>query len=267
MLKGFLWYALNNDKHDYMQMSYLLAKSIKTHCKINSVCVITNTDKVPASLRKIADHVRIMKQDDSEHEEWKLGNEYKSLALTPYTHTIKLEADMLATANIDFWWYFLCQHNMVFSHDCYDYKGKRINKGHYRKLWEYNNLPNIYSGLTYFRKSKEAQKFFEICKFIYKNWEYVKENILIRCHDKNATTDMVFSLACKIADPLQNRKIDYDWFKFVHNKDHINDIPDDRDSMRYLNPIFHEGDVWLGNYRQHRMLHYHNKKYTEMFNE
>ena len=42
MSKGFLWFCQNNDKTDYVKLSIELAKSIKTHNKNNSVCVITD---------------------------------------------------------------------------------------------------------------------------------------------------------------------------------------------------------------------------------
>ena len=37
-------------------------------------------------------------------QEWKLSNEWQVFNLTPFKHTIKLEADMLFTTNTDWWW-------------------------------------------------------------------------------------------------------------------------------------------------------------------
>ena len=42
MSKGFLWFAQNNDKTDYVELSIKLAKSIKKHNKENQICVVTD---------------------------------------------------------------------------------------------------------------------------------------------------------------------------------------------------------------------------------
>ena len=42
MSKRFLWFAQNNDKTDYVELSVKLAKSIKKHNKENNVCVVTD---------------------------------------------------------------------------------------------------------------------------------------------------------------------------------------------------------------------------------
>ena len=42
MSKGFLWFAQNNDKTDYVELSITLAKSIKKMESRQQVCVITD---------------------------------------------------------------------------------------------------------------------------------------------------------------------------------------------------------------------------------
>ena len=111
-----------------------------------------------ASLRvKHVDVVKVISQDDSAEHEIKWANEYKAFDMTPFTHTIKLEADMLWTVNTDWWWYHLWQHDLVFSVDCRDYKNDNVIKETpYRKLFTRNHLPNIYNGLMYFRKKQQG---------------------------------------------------------------------------------------------------------------
>ena len=46
----------------------------------------------------------------------------QGVQLSPFTHTIKLEADMLFTQNTDWWWNYLWQHDQVFSYHCRNYK-------------------------------------------------------------------------------------------------------------------------------------------------
>ena len=42
MSKGFIWFAQNNDKVDYVEISIKLAESIKKHNRENNICVITD---------------------------------------------------------------------------------------------------------------------------------------------------------------------------------------------------------------------------------
>ena len=150
MSKGFLWFAQNNDKTDYVKCSIELAKSIKKHNSENTICVVT--DEKSKFESEHIDIVKVMNTDESASHELKWANEYKAFRFSPFTHTIKLESDMLWTANTDWWWYHLWQHDLVFSVDCKNYVDATVKNTSYRKLFVKNNLPNIYNGLTYFRR-------------------------------------------------------------------------------------------------------------------
>ncbi len=256
MSRGYLWFALNNDKTDYVELSRLLAKSIKKHNKTNKICIIT--DKKVED--KLFDHVIVLKNDASRKETWKLSNEYKAFRLSPFTHTIKLEADMLFTQNTDWWWNHLWQHDMVFSYHCRNYKDERIDKSAYRNLFARNQLPDVYNGLHYFRRSTKAKQFYDICEAITKNWSMVRKELLVNCHDTQATTDVVYALANKLQDPLQIQKIDYEWFNFMHNKQEINRLNNAFQNDNYLYPLKVGDSLYIGGHRQTRIVHYYNKK-------
>ena len=172
MSRGFLWFAQNNGKTDYVELSITLAKSIKRWNKHNKVCVITDENSKFES--EHVDVVKVMGQDDSAEHEIKWANEYKAYDMTPFTHTIKLEADMLWTVNTDWWWYHLWQHDLVFSVDCRDYRDNVIKETPYRKLFTRNHLPNIYNGLMYFRRSNRARQFYDTARDIVKSWNDAK---------------------------------------------------------------------------------------------
>ena len=256
MSKGFLWFALNNEKTDYLQLSKILAKTIKTFNRNNKVCIITNQ---PVN-DELFDYVRVLKQDDSADENWKLSNEYKAFRLTPFTHTIKLEADMWFTQNTDWWWNHLWQHDMVFSYNCRNYKDDLVKQSPYRNLFARNDLPDVYSALHYFRKSVRAKQFYDICETIIKNWQVVRKEVLINCHDEQATTDVVYALANKIMDPLQLNKVNFEWFNFMHNKKRINNVSEAFENDNYLYPLQVGEKLYIGGYRQSRVVHYHNKE-------
>tara|TARA_A100001011_G_C14292081_1_gene836672 strand:- start:1519 stop:2313 length:795 start_codon:yes stop_codon:yes gene_type:complete len=258
MSRGFLWFAQNNSKTDYVELSISLAKSIKRWNKHNQVCVIT--DEASKFENEHVDTVKVIRQDDSAEHEIKWANEYKAFDMTPFTHTIKLEADMLWTVNTDWWWYHLWQHDLVFSVDCRDYRDNVIKETPYRKLFTRNHLPNIYNGLMYFRRSNKAQQLYNTARDIVKNWADVKTRMLINCHDEYPSTDVVFSLAYRIMDPTSQGLIDYDWFKFIHHKPGVNGTMRTVDQNQYLYPNKTGDAVYIGETRVSRVWHYHDKE-------
>ena len=255
MSKGFVWIAQNNSTTDYMSLSVALANNIKSVCKINNVCIITdNKTKVP---KGVFDHVKILDEDIAVEDENKFSNEYKVFKLSPFTHTIKLEADLVLPKNIDWWWNFLCQHDQVFSYHCRDYQDNVITDSPYRRLNHQNSLPDVYNGLHYFRYSRRAAEFYDICECIIKNWNYVRENILKNCHEKRPTTDTVYALANKIQDPLQQHSVRYEWFNFIHGKSNIQQsLPKNTELYNYMSPYIVNDAVYLGGNRINRIWHY-----------
>tara|TARA_A100001011_G_scaffold218467_1_gene226402 strand:+ start:320 stop:1147 length:828 start_codon:yes stop_codon:yes gene_type:complete len=268
MSRGFVWFCLRNKKTDYVALSEQLGASIKKNNKHNNTCIITNDHmlQIPGAVKNV-DDVVLLPKDFSINEQWKLSNEWQVFNLSPYTHTIKLEADELIVSNIDNWWNILMEKDLVLSYDCFNYKREVVKTNKYRKLFAENSLPNVYSGLSYFRKSLIAEKFYHVCKLLTLNWEFVKENILVNCHDSLPTTDVVYALASKIIDPLQLDKLDYEFFKLTHNKHNINKLHHSFDNDVYLHPKIIKDKVYVGGFRQTGVWHYHNKKLMEKKND
>ncbi len=258
MSKGFLWFAQNNDKTDYVELSIKLAKSIKKFNRENKVCVIT--DGKSKFENEAVDIVKVLKEDDSAEHTIKWANEWKAFNITPFKHTIKLESDMLWTTNTDWWWNHLWQHDLVFSVDCRNYRDEIVKDTVYRQLFVKNKLPNIYNGLIYFRKSKQAQKFFQLVEYITKNWPKVKTTMLINCHDKYPSTDVVFALAYRMLDPTNQQLINYEWFKFIHHKPAIHNLTKEKNHNEYLYPNQTGDAIYLGERRVSRVWHYFDKE-------
>lgn len=262
MTKGYLWIAQNNSTTDYVECSVNLCKSIKKYCSINKVAIITDSKtKIP---QNIFDEVIVLDKDLSENIEWKMNNEYRVFDLSPFTHTIKLEADMLFTHSTDWWWNHLHQHELVFSQHCRDYQDNVISYGPYRKLFVRNYLNDVYNGLHYFRRSKWAHRFYQYCEIIIKNWDMIKNEFLIDCHDPHPTTDVVYALAYKILDPTNSFFISYDWFNFIHGKIGIHQSIRNTDNLyNFLNPLVHNDGIYLGGYKLNRLFHYFEKDFLK----
>ena len=265
MSKGFVWLCQNNTHTDYTKLSMELARTIKKHNKENKICVVADKDSVFES--EYVDTVMVLQQDEAAGHIKKFANEYKVFALSPFTHTIKLEADMLWTTNTDWWWNYLWQHDLVFSLHCLDYKQNVVKDTVYRSSHSINFLPNLYNGMTYFRKSKRAKQFFDICKCIVQNWQMVQEQILRQCFDQDPTTDVVYALAYRLLDPTNEQLIDYEWFKFIHNKPSIHQKKYKYDPANYYYPCRINDDVIFGGRKITAPLHYFYKDFVEVLND
>ena len=93
-----------------------------------------------------------------------------------------------------------------------------------------------------------------------KNWEQVKKQMLIACHDEYPSTDVVFALAYRLMDPTSRELIDYEWFKFIHHKPGVNKTTTARDQDELLYPNKSGNAVYIGEERISRVWHYHNKE-------
>tara|TARA_Y100000592_G_C5451698_1_gene309103 strand:+ start:728 stop:1543 length:816 start_codon:yes stop_codon:yes gene_type:complete len=264
MSKGYIWICQNNETTDYTKLSQTLAKSLKKYNKHNNICVLTDkhTEEKLKKIKEI-DIVRVFQDDDSADHKIKWANEYKVFTHSPFTHTIKLVADMVWTTNTDWWWYYLWQQDMVFAVDCYNYKNTVVKSKPYRPFHDRNFMPNIYSDLTYFRKSLTAINFGNICQAITKNWDTVKKQMLINCHDEYPSTDVVFALAYRIMDPTNKQLVDYPWFKFIHNKRFIHGLTNVREHKNYLMPLKTGEKIMLGSHAVTRPWHYVDKNTME----
>ena len=58
-------------------------------------------------------------------------------------------------------------------------------------------------------------------------------------------------------------KVDYDWFKFVHNKNDVNGLPPVYKNNEFLQTYKQEDALYLGGHRQSRIWHYHEKDTME----
>jgi len=255
--RGYIWFAHGER---YAEISKRLAGSIKRVNQHNKCCVITDDAGAQTlSNHSDIDRIQVLKNKPV----GKFDPEWKAFRLSPFTHTIKLEADMWFTQSTDWWWNYLHQWDMVQSYHCRNYRDDVVKQTAYRKLFKENDLPDVYSGLTYFRRSQQANKFFKLCRDITENWHTVKEQCLINCHDAEPTTDVVYALANKMLDPLQENKIEYEWFNFVHNKNNINGLDPVYNNNKFLQ-TYRVGDaVYLGGYRQSRIWHYYEKDTME----
>ena len=124
------------------------------------------------------------------------ANDWQMFAASPYRQTIKLEADMICASSIDHWWTLFERRDVVISQGARTFYDEPAKSRYYRKIFDNNDLPDVYNAITYWRVSETAQKFFKLVKNIFENWQDYKR--LLKFPDKEPTTDVVYAIATVI---------------------------------------------------------------------
>ena len=124
------------------------------------------------------------------------ANDWQMFEISPYRQTIKLEADMIAAGPIDHWWTLFEHRDVVISQGCRNIYDQPADSRAYRRIFDENNLPDVYNAITYWRLSSTAKEFFELVKSIFVNWNNFQK--LLKFPDKHATTDVVYAMAAVI---------------------------------------------------------------------
>ena len=127
------------------------------------------------------------------------ANDWQVFSASPYRQTIKLEADMFCASPIDHWWTLFEKRDVVISQGARTYYNQPATSRFYRKIFDDNNLPDVYNAITYWRLSHTAKEFFDLTKEIFNNWNEFKK--LLKFPDDEATTDVVYAIAAVITGP------------------------------------------------------------------
>ena len=123
-------------------------------------------------------------------------NDWQCHWLSPYRQTIKLEADMIAASSIDHWWTLFERRDVVVSLGARTFYDQAATSRFYRKIFDENNLPDVYNAITYWRVSRTATEFFKLVRNIFEHWAEYKR--LLKFPDEEPTTDVVYAMAAVI---------------------------------------------------------------------
>jgi hypothetical protein len=266
MTRGYLTFAQNNGQTDYLNLAYLQAMSIKATQQINNYTVVV--DEYTGSLvtekhLKVFDHVvAIPGGDDAAMDSWKLKNEWKALAATPYDETVKVEADMLFTSSVDHWWDIMAQQDVCFTTDVVDYRGAVASNRAYRRIFDQNGLLNVYTGFYYFKRSQRAARLFDYARLVYANWSLFSKEILKGHKEQGPDTDLVFAIAAKLCGDRGLYNAAAPVPRFAHMKGAINGWEPNRDWRTVVHHQFDQSTLTVGFTRQQVPFHYHYKNFA-----
>lgn len=250
--QGFLTLAYNSADTDYVELAYLQALSIKAVMPAAKVAVVTNAS-LTEKQKKVFDYVI-----ECRETEWPMELEPELFWLTPFKETIKLEADLLITRNIDHWWHALRLRNIVLSTNCRNIEDNIVVDSEYRKFWVDNDLPNVYNGMMYFRYTQEATKFFNLARQLFKHYDSIKDH-LKNCREEKPSTDVIYAITAKILGIEQCTIPSLDFFNFVHMKPHVQGWPGQVDWNELVVTEIDPPVIRINNLNQYNPVHYHVK--------
>jgi hypothetical protein len=235
--RGYLIPAVNTDTVDYVACAEQLADSIRAWHPDANITILTKEMLPYGDLGSYA-------------------NDWQVFRASPYRQTIKLEADMIAASSIDHWWTMFEHRDVVISQGCRDFYDQPSTSRYYRRLFDENNLPDVYNAITYWRLSKTAQDFFNLVEKIFSNWSSYKT--LLKFPEEVPSTDVVYAMAAQIIGPELVTLPPGLGPTIVHMKQHIISTHTD-DWTKELVWENTDPGVRINTVAQWGLVHYHNK--------
>lgn len=259
---GYLIVVAEHEEIDYLNLAYALAMSIKITQKPGYDKVALVIDK-KEKLNKLLSPWVFDEVIEWDQEKFWDGRSYM-YELSPWESTVCLDADMLFLRDYSHWIDFFEQTcDLYIPSKVYTYRDELVTGDYYRKTFTFNELPNLYSMWTWFKKDKTTcRDFFDLAKTIIKNPNEFSNVFLAEWKPKVIGTDESFSLASKILDITGDISFPMSFPQIVHMKGMIQNWPWPSDIVTdhvgfYLNK---DCELKIGNFRQDKIVHYVEKK-------
>jgi len=247
--RGYLIPAVDSDSVDYLRCAVQLARSIRHWHPDANIAALT----VKRCSDPVFDHVISLPHGD-------LGgyrNDWQVFHASPYRQTIKLEADMIAAGPIDHWWTLFERCDVVISQGARDFYDQPAESRYYRKIFDQNDLPDVYNAITYWRLSAIAKEFFDVVRSIFEHWNDYKT--LLKFPEDSPSTDVVYAMAAKIIGPEAVTLPQGLGPNIVHMKKHIIPIQ----SHDWAQELVWETDpLRINTVAQWGLVHYHIKDWA-----
>ena len=236
---------------DYIACAETLAKSLRHWHPDVKICLLTDVEYS----NPLFDYVK----------QFPYGNtggwttDWQVFDASPFHETVKLEADMVVSGPVDHWWNLYRTKPVWVSTGCRDYHNITSNNRRYRKIFDRNNLPDVYNAITYWRMSREAKEFFSTVKRLFESWDEIKVNVQ-GAHNENPNTDLIYALcADEFVTPGLGPQI-------VHMKPDILGTS----ASDWNNELIWEivdGVIRINGHNQHGFVHYHQKYLAKKLGE
>jgi hypothetical protein len=244
--RGYIIPAFNTQQVNYVECARTLAKSLRYQHPHVKICLLTseNIDD------PLFDYVQVVEDLGGYKNDWQV------YANSPFHETVKLEADMILTGPFEHWWTMFRHYDVYVSTGCKNFQDEDSHSKRYRKIFDTNQLPDVYNAITYWRVSSLAQKFFTTIKNLMNNWSSVQNSLVYgKCEPLN--TDLAYAIA--IAFMGEEFFTSPGGPKITHMKPAINGLTAEDWSKQLVWEII-SGQVRLNGFSQNGFLHYHKKE-------
>jgi hypothetical protein len=241
---------------NYLQMAYLQCLSVKLLHPEYPFAVITDKKSFfqqPEKIQKAFDHIIFI---DENRPEDKRRIDWQMYDLSPFDETIKAEADLVYTRSTKNWWYILEKSKVAFSIGARNCMGELSNVRKYRKQFDDAFLPDVYTGLMYWKKSELAKSFFDLTRKIYQNWNEIK--VKLQTTDPGSN-DFIFGLAAKNFPQITNQ---FKFFNLIHMKPGINSLDESKKWFEEFQWSINAPEITINNVKQLYPLHYFEKDWV-----
>lgn len=260
--KGYVVLAQNTVDVDYVKQAYVLALSIHATQSETAVTIITN-DNVPIEYQAVFDQIiPIPWIDNATESRYAAEHRWKIYHVTPYDETIVLDTDMLMLEDINDWWWYCQDHDLLFCNQVLNYKGEIINDSTYRKTFVANSLPSPYFALHYFKKSEQAEYFYKVLEFVVNNWEWCYGKLAKEFYQNWLSMDLASAIALEMCG-YNDRADICSPLRFVHMKPGVqgwHPIPEKwQNTIPYI--FTKSGELTIGNIKQPYLFHYVEKDF------
>jgi hypothetical protein len=256
MSKGFVLLA---EGTDYVKQAALCAMSLKSSGNKYPITLLT-CDSVPKKYKHLFENILDIPWYEKTDSVFKTENRWKIYHASPYEQTIVLDTDVLVLQDLEFWWNFLERYDLYYIDKVYTYRKEKVIDRYYRKTFIANNLPNLYNGIHYFRKSDLAHEFYKWVELVSNNWELFYGQYCKEHYPKQPSMDVTVAIVTKILDldnDITNKQYPYPYF--VHMKPRIQGwVKDVPSSWQKKVGTYLTDDLKLkiGNHLQDTIFHY-----------
>jgi hypothetical protein len=253
---GYLIFVAAHPDIDYLKLAYALALSIKNTQKegYDQVALVINDKSLVSNLTSPWVFDKVIEWPEQKF--WD-GRSWMD-QVSPWDHTVCLDADMLFLRDYSHWIdYFIENTDLYVANRAYTFRGEVVTSDAYRKAFTKNDLPNLYSMWTFFKKDS-GKEFFELARQIFINPQEFKNLYLNNHIPKVIGTDEAFALSAKLLDIDSEIAYPLDFPRVVHLKPQVQNWPWDADRVTdqagfYLKS---NGGLKIGNYQQTDVIHY-----------
>ena len=201
MTAGVLIFAFNNEHIDYVAMAAWSSRNIHRHLKV-PVCVVTDSEHVPASYD--FDHV-IRCAPEGKHWRhfsdiadpctWYNGNRVDAYQLSPWDHTLVLDADYVVASDQLTCLWNLDQDFLAHSR-AWEVTG--VDGFEQNNHYGLHHMPMSWATVMLFRRSQSADMIFQCMRMIRQNWDHYRN--LYGITTATYRNDIALSIALAIAD-------------------------------------------------------------------